>query len=127
MRFRPRFTLRFFFLAITCFAVWLGWQVSIVRHRKALVDALIELSTESYKPLNYIVPEKGGGLITIGTGPSDVPVVLAKYGPPWYRKLFGDRVVPLLCLPASMKSDEIAEYRAAFPESNITQMEPDRR
>jgi hypothetical protein len=125
MRFRPRFTLRFLFLVITCFAVWLGWQVSIVRHRKALIDAVVALSTESYKPLNMIVDERTS--ITIGTGPNDIPAVLTKDGLPWYRKLLGDRVVPLLCLPASMTSNEIAEYRAAFPESRISQMERHRR
>ena len=121
-RLRPRFTLRFLFLAITIFAIWLGWQVSIVRHRKALLDAVVARTTEDYKPLNTVVRDDHSEVIL-----SDVrggaPTFLIKHDIAWYRKLLGDRAVPLLCLPGSMKNEEVAEYRVAFPESNITQIE----
>jgi hypothetical protein len=116
---RLRFSLRVLFVAITVFAVWFGWQVVTVRERRALLRKLTDVSAENYKPFRTYVYGKGQKQSISIEGPS-IPDAAPNIS--WIRKLLGDRGFQLICLPASMSSDDVSEYRKAFPESHVTQL-----
>ena len=85
-----RFSIRTLLVAVTIFCVWLGWQVSIVRERKA-VSELFE----------------GKAL------------ALAAYDPPYanfVRRMMGDAPLLLNLGCENLTSDEIQRVKKAFPE-----------
>ncbi len=92
-RCRFQFRLRTLLIVVTLFCVVVGWilnQASVVWERKSLLKR---------------APVWGAD--DIGSG---VPLV---------RRLFGDSGVGLVQLDVSASDEELAHYRAAFPEASV--------
>lgn len=87
------YSVRTLLIAVTIFCMWLGWQVSIVRERKAVVKLLDHLAG----PVGFSAYED----------PPYVNVV---------RRMLGD-VPPLYSLHIyDATPDEIQRVKSAFPE-----------
>jgi hypothetical protein len=88
-----QFRLRTLLIGVTLFCVVVGWllsQASVVWERKTLLRRA---------PI-------------CGADDNDS-------GISWVRHLFGDAGVGLIQLDASASDDELAQYRAAFPEASV--------
>src|ERR1051325_7155045 len=105
MQFRPRYSLRTLFVAVSLFALWLGWEVRRGQVRKGW-EARVKaaggqgLWADSYREAFAKVPEEV----------------------PWYRRLLGDRAayyVDVMVFDPSNADkikEELAPIKAAFPE-----------
>src|SRR5688572_1153388 len=94
-----RFSVRTLLVAVTIFCMWLGWQVSIVRERKAVQDLV--LGRHAKLNPGYKQPKT----ITYFVGKP-------YYEPPrsWFRQLLGD--VGLITVRAdSFTADELARIK----------------
>ena len=112
MRFRPRFTLRALFIAITLFALWLGWEVHVVQLRK---DWAARIQTA------------GGGIVWAEAecplNPyTNIPRPQAVF---WLRRWLGDRSGWSMHVIISDPSDaakikaELSPIKSVFPEASI--------
>jgi hypothetical protein len=113
-----RFSLRTLFVLVLMLALpmaWLSWQLSIA-HRLAMLKQIEVECGDSILPFNSIARN------------NDVRAYYDPYLPkpagklPWYRTMFGDRLVPLLCLPPSTSGNELAKIKITFPEATVTQV-----
>jgi len=95
-----RFSIRTLLVAVTIFCVWLGWQVSIVRERKALVP---------------LVRQTGGAAWAF-----DEPWMQPADGPGSFRKLIGDRAWLHIVLPKKHDPNDLARVDLAFPEAIVS-------
>ncbi len=43
----------------------------------------------------------------------------SEYQLSWIRQAFGDKLIPLICLPTNMPRDMLEEFRKTFPESIV--------
>jgi hypothetical protein len=95
---------------------WLSWQLSIARDRLAMLKQIEVECGDSILPFNSIV------------GDNEMRAYFDPYVPkpagklPWYRTIFGDRLVPLICLPPSTSGNELAKIKNTFPEAKVTQV-----
>jgi hypothetical protein len=101
MRFRFQFRLRTLMIVIALLAIpmaWVGWQVRIVEHRKAIKEMLRQRN------------------LGLGGLPNFVP--LDEWPTlPWYRELLGDSTWPGVYLDGDeFTADEVREIKDAFPE-----------
>jgi hypothetical protein len=98
---RFQFRLRTLMIGVTLLAIpcaWVGWQVRIVSHRKALMETLHQRNRGLSGLPNFVPEDKW-------------PVL------PWYRTLLGDTTWPGIFLDRNaFTDDEIAEFKQAFPE-----------
>ena len=101
---RPRYSLRTLFVLMTGIAIWLGWQVGIVRERK---NMRVVLEGVYEKPYSQIW---NSGLISSGIHPYELS---------WIRKVLGDQVAPVLCLPSAMTLEQQERFKKVFPEAWI--------
>lgn len=107
-----RYGIRTLLVAVTLFCVWLGWQVSIVRERKAVLRLIGE------RDGNFAVyePIKDDPTSPWYPGPTD-----EDYPPdliPWYRLIMSDLHVWHI-YTGSMSSVEVDRARRAFPEAEV--------
>jgi hypothetical protein len=108
----PRFSIRTLLIAVTVFCVWLGWQLQIVRERKAVRE---------------LVVHSGGiyGVYVENYGePPDVaiaPTLVARraFDIPWYRRLFGDIAVRKIKAPRRWPDAQLRRAADAYPEADI--------
>lgn len=101
-----RFSLRSLFVLVTLVGVWLGYQMSIVRERQALLASIVAR----------------GGIVT-ETDPSaarmpDIEDI------PWYRRILGDRAVASIGMGAEIPSGvaypaTVGRVLRAFPEAEV--------
>ena len=114
-----RFSLRTLFVLVLMLALpmaWLSWQLSIARYRLAMLKQIDVECGDSILPFNSIAED------------NDVRTYYDPYLPkpagklPWYRTMFGDRLVPLICLPPSSSGNELAKIKITFPEATVTQV-----
>ena len=108
MGFQPRFSLRMLFAAITLFAIWLGWQMSVVRERKNMRAVLEAACGPDDKPYNQVW---NNSIISAGIRP---------YQLPWFRKILGDELVPIICLPPATTLEQRERFKQDFPEAWIS-------
>jgi hypothetical protein len=114
----PRYSLRTLFVAITLFALWLGWEVHRVQSRKDWVAHIqaaggnvlwCDVVREKYR----IVYEKYHKDLV------DVPDIS------WYRRLLGDRAVYVLNVAVPNDSDpELGAAKSVFPEAHVMALTP---
>ena len=113
-----RFSLRTFFILLTLFGVWLGWQVRIVQHRVAMLKHLRKTAVA-------YVPQRGHGTWIVLQSDwlhhdtvTQVRVRDDTRRPSWIRRLLGDCVVLELGFDRRLTE---ADKRAieAFPEAGI--------
>jgi hypothetical protein len=117
---RMRFSLRTFLLAFSAVAVWLGWNVFLVDHRK---QVLSDLGKKVYvQPLNegYEIPTDGKGMVELTRAWNGLPMG-AVYAEPtspqqlsWIRRRLGDK--PYLYLSV-YDPELIPTIRRWFPEA----------
>jgi hypothetical protein len=102
-----RFSLRTLFVAVTALACWLGWQVNIVRQRRAILDT-IGRANEGVK---YNL--RGGIFRRF-----DEPTV------PIWREWLGDAPVLNIALweYEPFAPSEIETIKKLFPEAHVTGM-----
>jgi hypothetical protein len=101
---RLRFSLSSFLVALTIVCVWLGWQGSIVRERKAL-EAVLETSKAACVPMVAEAVSK------------QLPL---EYRLSWARHLLGDREIDYIhIIDVPMDDTFLARISAAFPEANV--------
>ena len=104
------FSLRTMFVVVTVFGVWLGWQLKIVRDRKAL---LAEISHEQHT-LEEMEADPSGNGGSNAHWAADFPFARI----PLYRRLLGDKSYPHLVLEAT--SPQLLErIENAFPEATL--------
>jgi hypothetical protein len=119
----PRFSLRTMFVVVTAIGCWLGYQVSIVGQRKALLAPIEEMSDiketsgSVQSDFGYISAESEWGELLLchsqGAAAAHRSSVLASVS--WFRRLLGDR--PIACVLAPTRnSDAISR---AFPEAAV--------
>ena len=105
----PRLSLKGFFALVTVACVlfgWLGWQVRIVQHRKAIIRQLVD-DYGTINPLDYDGPQKVEVRRPIpGSRVSEI------------RKLLGDQQVQVLMLNRPMTEADLVAFDA-FPEASI--------
>ena len=104
-----RFALRTMFVVVTLICIWLGWQVSIVRHRRAM-RAELEAS--------------GWRFSLVGDGPFfRDSIIPGERDPPhgqFIRRLMGDSEYEYIVAPPPPITKEMIEkVRAAFPSEVI--------
>ena len=109
-----KFDLRTMFVVVTIFGVWLGWQLRVVRERKAIL-AEIERSGPGLADLHlYWLP-----------GPKESyagPVDLQNYEAARIssvRQLLGDNARRTLVMPASLGPQWVERAEYAFPETEL--------
>ena len=93
------FSVRTLLIAVTIFCVWLSWQVSIVRERKAVRKILQERETFTYEECHPGMPHLPGVHIS------------------WIRAALGDEAVSYFYLSGRETVDEMQRIRRAFPET----------
>ncbi len=93
-----QFGLRTMFLAVTVFAVWLGWELTVVRERQTL--------------RRFVEMDDGMVMARNPVDPNSVCAI------PWWRTMLGDESAALIVLGRSKGFDE-AKIRAAFPEVEL--------
>ena len=108
---------------MTVFAIWLGWQVSVVRKRQNMRKELEAASRPSQlTPYNTMATEKG----TIVFDNLNVQMwgeLSGRYCDiSWARKFLGDQPLPVMCLPYNMTDEQFSEFKRMFPEAEVTQM-----
>ena len=105
-----RFSLRTLFVVVTIFGVWLGWQLKIVRERKAL---LAEMGGEQ-PTLEEMEADPSGQDRLSATRFQYARV-------PLYRRLLGDKSYPDLAfaVQAATSSPLLERIERAFPESML--------
>jgi hypothetical protein len=118
-----QFSIGTMLLLVTVFAVWLGWELKVVRDRQAM--------------RRWIEEREGGKLYDVsghGTILRSLTLYVAKEykkGPrpddspelPWARRLLGDEVVSTVYLPFDATPEERANVAHAFAESSIYEWE----
>src|SRR5262245_12630485 len=96
---RPRYGLRTLFIAITAFAIWLGWQGHIVRELKALIQ---------------LIRDQHGWITLDGMSGQENEM-------PWYRRLLGDHSVVWIQCDPGLTNDEWFQIRSRFQEAVVTE------
>ena len=110
-------------MTVTLFGVWLGWQLSIVRERKALLKEIERcshhddgwyLGLESLESQNCAESEheRIGQLIAEAGGFEHVRISRV-------RRHFGDETCLSLTLPRSLDSRWVERVEIAFPEARL--------
>ena len=104
--FRFAFSLRTLFVVVTIIGVWLGWNLKIVRERKALIQELRRASSRRH-PFYSLA----GDLEQDSLKQSSALSI--------FRRALGDKAYELLEIPYAMKRDRIKQFDAAFPEAEL--------
>ena len=97
---RFQFRLRTLLIGVTLLAVplgYVGWQATIVRERRALLDS---------------IKAAGGGDETAVFHNNASP-------PPWLRRILGDETVELLLVPPATDKETMARIHRLFPDTHI--------
>jgi len=113
---RIRFSLRTLLIAVVLFSIplgWFGWQVRIVRHRKVVLQRVVEsggcYARDLFEALLWDEPAVAVSLLRTGNAddrPSEV------------RQWLGDQAVYDIILPKSATEDLIADAKS-FPEASV--------
>jgi hypothetical protein len=93
-----RFSVRTLLIAVTIFCVWLGWQVQIVRERKACLRWIAINNHQFAEPLSPSPP---------------------RYALSWHRRMLGDSGLMLLILRAEITDADLKRLQRAFPEATV--------
>jgi hypothetical protein len=98
-----RFSLRLMFLAMTVLAAWLAWDMSIIRHRRALLATL---------DISYAVTPavELSSQLAYRTFAAQVGSV---------RRLLGDEAIQFIFYPQNAEPEFVSTLQAAFPEATI--------
>ncbi|HEY1599862.1 MAG TPA: hypothetical protein VGG64_09690 [Pirellulales bacterium] len=107
-----QFGLGTMFVLVTLFAVWLGWQINVVRERQA-VRVFIEeqggiaRSLQDWRPMRYppgyVGPRQGA--------------IPPKISLPFWRHWMGDEPVAEILWPAGSPESKMEYAAAVFPEA----------
>ena len=119
MRFKPRFSLQKLLVFVAALALpmaWFGWQASIVRHRLAMLRRIESECGPLIRPFNTVGQEHDVRVYYDDA----IPSRFSGDKSPWYRTMFGDKRVPIICVPHSTSDNEIAEIEDMFPEAHVT-------
>ena len=106
-------------VVVTAFGVWMGWELEIVRKRQNMRRFLEAACGSDFKPYNTAVSTNGGGISVVtfcSLSRIDCQI-------PWVRRILGDESVEVMCLPASVTPERVAEFKRTFPEASISQMD----
>ena len=117
-----RFSLRTTFVLVTIFGVWLGWNLKIVRERKAVVaeinrvvtyrdDLAIPIETKGFP---FVTDGRGGHVINLPTNMSPT------------RRMLGDVPCPVLYMSSTHDPEWFSRAEAAFPEAVLVVVGPDK-
>ena len=103
-----QFSLRWLFVLVTLLAIWLGWQVSIVRERNHLRTTAADAAGSNWNAFNRAWNDH---IVSSG---------IRGYNISWVRRLLGDESTRMICLPPTMTSEQVAEFKRSFPEAFIS-------
>jgi len=98
----PRYSLRMLFAVVTVVAIWLGWEMSIVRERNTWAHRIIDAGGS----IDTQYPELAGGNQPI---PKHLFVV---------REWLGDKGYAMIVLPNAFAKD-IEKFKRIFPEACV--------
>jgi hypothetical protein len=96
-----RFSLRTMFVLVTAVALWLGWELNIVRQRRAALDELG--NNQAVHVFTDIQLDTSEGRV----------------GVPKLRMLLGDQPVALIRFDAGQPESELSRVKELFPESDV--------
>jgi hypothetical protein len=103
-----RFRLRTMFVLVTAVALWLGWELRIVRQRRAAVAELRgDPSAQVFTVMDYEIPFDMN---------DDMPTV------PWLRRFLGDVPVELIRYPAGRNESDKRRLKTLFPEADVGEL-----
>ena len=110
-----RFSLRTMLVLMTVFCIWLGWQVSIVRERKAV---LAELKRHHPTGTSYICLETflADPAHQAAQAHPDVKAIRIS----WFRRLLGDETCVSLGTPGPLDPAIAERMERAFPEAKLS-------
>jgi hypothetical protein len=109
-----QFSLATMFFVVTAFAIWLAWELSYIRERKAFLESVKqELEIQDRAALVAVAP---GGWIISSNWTVRPPATI-----PFWRKWFGDEAVDDVRMPKKASAIDLEKAKALFPESQITQ------
>ena len=98
-----RFNLRTMFVLVTAFAVWLGWEVHIVRMRRA---AIVELRHASFAQVLTAAETNNPNGATVSR----------------LRELLGDEAVEMIRYPSGRPASANNRLKWLFPEADVGQL-----
>ena len=105
-----RFSLRTLFVVVTVFGFWLGWQLSIVRERKAVLSEIQRVSSPGdFSELSVSVLE---GKDNYGSLPEYARVSRI-------RRCLGDNSYWFINLPEKLSPTLVERTEYVFPEANL--------
>jgi len=98
-------------LVVSLVAIWLAWQVGIVRERQAVIDFIRErggavVAAKDWQPPSAYAP--------IGTV---TPAVRPQATIPFWRRWMGDEPMANVFLPVGTAQADVERATAAFPEA----------
>jgi hypothetical protein len=121
-----QFSLRMMFVALIVFGIWFGWQVSIVRERKALLlqlqKAHAEVLGDGAAGDDWDAEQSPQLREFIAANRRDLRGFLAGQHPAYIsfvRRLLGDQNIFYVTLPNSFEHDR-KTFVIAFPEAFVT-------
>jgi hypothetical protein len=117
-----RFSLGTLFLVVTVFGCWLGWQMSVVRHRLVMKEFVIGHDGMVVEDDDYGVREAYRNSYPL---PADVTQKSMEV--PWIRRLMGDHAAAEITVPDWLDPGDKERIERAFPEAYIAEVvsEPD--
>lgn len=96
-----RFSLRTLFVVVTVFAVWLGWELSFIKERKASIR---------------LIRDKYGSVYT-SSDLADRPVT-DLVSIPFWRRMLGDEAVQMVRLTPAFSDNDLRNVQRIFPEAD---------
>ena len=108
-----RFSLRGLLVVVTALALWLGWNVYVVRERKAMFAELREIPGV----MVYPVSELRAAMPSLDSFPHPPFATVSRF-----RELLGDAPVQaiLFAREPTPNPTDIARARGMFPEANVS-------
>jgi hypothetical protein len=86
------------FVAVTLFALWLGWELRFIRERHAVHKWVVD----------------SGGVIILGTDQREIARGIVQI--PFWRRWLGDFAVGMVVLKSDATPADIERAKAAYPE-----------
>ena len=105
-----RFSVRTLLIAVTILCVWLGWQVSIVQDRRAMIKRIEADGDGGYVQIVEVLESE--------SSPANRPYYDA-YRVSNFRSLLGDKTVTDIILDGEMQPADMKEIERLFPEATI--------
>jgi hypothetical protein len=107
-----QFGLGTLFLAMTVFALWLGWELKFVRERQACEARVWQSEDAAKDALPWPLPVSRSGFWL-------TPDQMRKRSIPFWRRWLGDEPFAWVSVPATFADSEFRDVQTLFPEAFV--------